>query len=322
MYKSTKLSFQMFLRFYALCQTNYWLCYNALREYVTKIIHSTRSVQNIPNLSNKAFVFTCIQRCTHGNGLMWELGSNYIADKCKILLLVWHFYTKQFFHREQWYFWVISTHLPFMISHLFLLQLYSIHIKQVNTVKKLESATESMFFYCTADIKRVKMVSNRRRQVVPIAPFFFFFFFFFSKHYIDHHIHLQSFQAHVKGWSFSCLSLAVLTSQLLVQTFFSLQLILKNRKVTVGKVLSLNFRCLSALPSFSPRPMLITMTEQNNNWWEGLTVKRELIYEWMISYDIPSFTLDIYYLPTLSLTSIGETEIRGIKCPLWNRLLS
>lgn len=123
MYKSTKLSFQMFLRFYALCQTNYWLYYNALREYVTKIIHSTRSVQiHIPNLSNKAFVFTCIQRCTHGNGLIWDLGSDYIADKCKtlacLLLLVWHCYIKQFFHLEQRYLWVISTHLPF--SHLFL----------------------------------------------------------------------------------------------------------------------------------------------------------------------------------------------------------
>lgn len=41
--------------FMFLCQTKYWLCYNALREYVTKIIHSTRSVQNIPNLSNEAF---------------------------------------------------------------------------------------------------------------------------------------------------------------------------------------------------------------------------------------------------------------------------
>lgn len=53
-----------FLTFYALCQTKYWLCYNALREYVTKIIHSTRSVQNIPNLSNEAFVLTC----TRGGG--------------------------------------------------------------------------------------------------------------------------------------------------------------------------------------------------------------------------------------------------------------
>lgn len=52
---------RFFLHFYVLCQTKYWLCYNALREYVTKIIHSTRSVQNIPNLSNKACVFTCIQ---------------------------------------------------------------------------------------------------------------------------------------------------------------------------------------------------------------------------------------------------------------------
>lgn len=29
-----------------------------------------------------------------------------------------------------------------------------------------------MFFYFIADIKLVKMVSNRGRQVIPIAPFF------------------------------------------------------------------------------------------------------------------------------------------------------
>lgn len=49
----------------------------------------------------------------------------------------------------------------------------------------------------------------------------------------------------------------------------------------------------------------------------GLTVRHELIYEWLISYDIPSLTKDIYYLPTLSLRSIGETnKTRGIKYTL------
>lgn len=75
---------RFFLTFYVLCQTKYWLCYNALREYVTKIIHSTRSVQNIPNLSNEAFVFICIQRFTHGNG---DLGSSGIAVEWIILFL-------------------------------------------------------------------------------------------------------------------------------------------------------------------------------------------------------------------------------------------
>lgn len=71
---------------YILCfmsDKNIGCAINALREYVTKIIHSTRSVQNIPNLSNEAFVFTCIQRCTHGNGLMGHRDTNCIAAECK-----------------------------------------------------------------------------------------------------------------------------------------------------------------------------------------------------------------------------------------------
>lgn len=61
---------RFFFFFYILCQTKYWFCYNASGEYVTKIIHSTRSVQNRPNLSNEACVLTCIQRCKHGSGLV------------------------------------------------------------------------------------------------------------------------------------------------------------------------------------------------------------------------------------------------------------
>lgn len=53
-----------------------------------------------------------------------------------------------------------------------------------------------MFFI--AGIKIVKVVSNRGRQVIPIAPF--------SKHYMDHHIHLQSFQVHVTAEVFTCKS--------------------------------------------------------------------------------------------------------------------
>lgn len=53
MYTPTELWCQIFLPFYALCQTIYWLCYDALREYVAKMTHNNnRSVQNIPNLSN------------------------------------------------------------------------------------------------------------------------------------------------------------------------------------------------------------------------------------------------------------------------------
>lgn len=65
-----------------------------------------------------------------------------------------------------------------------------------------------MVSYFIAGVQIVKMVSNRGRQVIPIAPF--------SKHYTDHHIHLQSFQVHVKAEVFD-----VLTSQFLVQRFFS-----------------------------------------------------------------------------------------------------
>lgn len=91
---------RFFLHFLFLCQTKYWLCYNALREYVTKIIHSTRSVQNIPNLSNEAFVFTCIQRCTHGNG---DQGSSGIAVEWIILLPVQHGNIKLIFYFKQWH---------------------------------------------------------------------------------------------------------------------------------------------------------------------------------------------------------------------------
>lgn len=55
------------------CQTKILVALYALLESNTKLIHSTRSVQNILNLVNKAF--THIQRCINGNVLTWDLKS-------------------------------------------------------------------------------------------------------------------------------------------------------------------------------------------------------------------------------------------------------
>ena len=55
------------------CQTKILVALYALFECNKKLIHSTRSVQNIPNLFNKAF--THIQRCINGNVLTWDLKS-------------------------------------------------------------------------------------------------------------------------------------------------------------------------------------------------------------------------------------------------------
>lgn len=75
---------------------------------------------------------------------------------------------------------------------------YSISIKQVNTVKKEQksgSATECMFSYFVVGVKIVK----KKRCQTEEGRLYLLHLFFFSKHYIDHHIHLQSFQVHVKA---------------------------------------------------------------------------------------------------------------------------
>lgn len=62
-----------------------------MREYITKIIHSTRSVQNIPNLSNKWSL--CLYMCSEMQ--TWEVSGceiripNMLCVEKEILLPVW-----------------------------------------------------------------------------------------------------------------------------------------------------------------------------------------------------------------------------------------
>lgn len=177
-----------------------------------------------------------------------------------------------------------------------------------------------MFSYFIAGIKIAKMVSSGGRQVIPIAPFF-------SKHYIDHHIHLQSFQVCVKAFFFFIyVSLAALISQYSVWRFFSPKLILKNKKGKSGcgeSSLFVNSRCF-----VSPGIHLVPGQRSLQRLSEKALVRgfdREASADlWVAEFLWHSLSdRKTFIISPRCLRSIGETnKTRGIKCALWNRSLS
>lgn len=118
-----------------------------------------------------------------------------------------------------------------------------------------------MFFYLIAGVKIVKLVLNRGRQVTPIAPFFSKK----KKHHIDHHIHLQSFQVHIKAEVFNLLVFGCVDFPVLGPDILQLVVNLEESQGSCGKSSLFEF-LLVCQPwhFFSPRSMLITMTESNN----------------------------------------------------------
>lgn len=71
------------------------------------------------------------------------------------------------------------------------------------------------------------MVSNTGRQVIPIAPF--------SKHYVNHHGHLQSFHINVKAGVFGYVDFPVSGPEILQPKLVFPEAL----KAAVGKVVSL-----------------------------------------------------------------------------------
>lgn len=164
------------------------------------------------------------------------------------------------------------------------------------------SATESMFFYFIAGIKIKNWCQTEEGRL-------YLLHLFFSKHHIDHHIHLQSFQAHAEA-ELSHVWLRWRPSS------WSRDSSARSQKVAVGR--SSDGVCRPWHP-FSPRSMWINTTERDRvgervrqcgtSWSTG---------GWLFLMTFLSFSKHIIYLP-YTVSEMNKTG--GMESALWNRLL-